>query len=93
MEDGIIVALGQARTRPRAYAKMVELMHERNPNGAPIKIAITHVAALEQAERLLGMVTESFESRETLISQLSPVLGVHSGPGMVGVNFFPVPTA
>jgi len=92
MEDGIIVALGQARTRARAYAKMVELMHERNPSGAPIKIAITHVAALEQAERLLGMITESFEPRETLISQLSPVLGVHTGPGMVGVNFFPVPT-
>jgi fatty acid-binding protein DegV len=54
---------------------------------------IALLAALEQAERLLGMVTESFESRETLISQLSPVLGVHSGPGMVGVNFFPVPAA
>ncbi len=92
MEDGIIVALGQARTRPRAYAKMVELMHERNPSHAPIKIAITHVAALEQAELLLDMIKEAFDPRETLISQLSPVLGVHTGPGMVGVNFFPVPT-
>jgi fatty acid-binding protein DegV len=71
---------------------MVELMHERNPTQAPIKIAITHVAAPEQAELLMDMVKESFELRETLISQLSPVLGVHTGPGMVGVNFFPVPT-
>jgi DegV family protein with EDD domain len=92
MEDGIIVALGQARTRPRAYAKMVELMHERNPTHAPIKIAITHVAALEQAELLLDMIKQAFDPRETLISQLSPALGVHTGPGMVGVNFFPVPT-
>jgi len=92
MEEGIIVALGQARTRQRAYGKMVELMHERNPTQAPIKIAITHVAAPEQAELLMDMVKESFELRETLISQLSPVLGVHTGPGMVGVNFFPAPT-
>jgi DegV family protein with EDD domain len=92
MEDGIIVALGQARTRPRAYAKMVELMHERNPTQAPIKIAITHVAASDQAELLLDMIKQAFDPRETLISQLSPALGVHTGPGMVGVNFFPVPT-
>jgi DegV family protein with EDD domain len=92
MEDGIIVALGQARTRPRAYAKMVELMHERNPTHAPIKIAITHVAASDQAELLLDMIKQAFDPRETLISQLSPALGVHTGPGMVGVNFFPVPT-
>lgn len=92
MEEGIIVALGQVRTRSRAYAKMIELMRDRNPTQAPIKIAITHVAVPEQAELLLDMVEQAFDCRETLISQLSPVLGVHSGPGMVGVNFFPVPS-
>jgi DegV family protein with EDD domain len=92
MEEGIIVPLGQARTRSRAYAKIIELMGERNPARAPIKIAITHVAAAEQAQILLGMIQQAFDCRETLISQLSPALGVHTGPGMVGVNFFPVPT-
>ena len=92
MEEGIIVPLGKERTRSRAYAKMVELMHERNPTHSPIKIAVTHVAALEQAELLLEMVKQAFDCRETLISQLSPVLGVHTGPGMAGINFFPVPT-
>jgi DegV family protein with EDD domain len=90
MQDGVIVPLGQARTRPRAYARMLELMRERNSTQAPIKIAITHVAALEQAELFLDMAKQAFDCRETLISQLSPVLGVHSGPGAVGVNFFPV---
>ncbi|GAB4533048.1 MAG: DegV family protein [Anaerolineae bacterium] len=93
MEEGIIVPLGQARTRSRAYAKMIELMAERNPTHVPIKLAITHVAAYEQAQILLGMIQQVFECQETLISQLSPVLGVHTGPGMVGVNFFPVPTS
>ena len=92
MEEGIIVPLGQARTRHKAYAKMIELMHERNPTHAPIKIAVTHVAAPEQAQLLLAMVEQAFDCHETLISQLSPVLGVHTGPGMVGVNFFPVPS-
>jgi DegV family protein with EDD domain len=92
MERGTIIPLGQARSRSRAYAKMIELMRERNPTRVPIKVAITHVAALEQASLLLDMVLQAFECRETLIYPLSPVLGVHSGPGTVGVNFFPVPT-
>jgi fatty acid-binding protein DegV len=59
----------------------------------PIKIAITHVAAVEQARLLLEMVEKAFDCREKLISELSPALGVHTGPGMVGVNFFPTPSA
>ena len=90
MEDGIIIPLGQTRTRTKAYTKILELMHQRNPADKPIKIAITHVAVPDQAELLLDMVKQAFDCHETLISQLSPVLGVHAGPGLVGVNFFPV---
>jgi DegV family protein with EDD domain len=93
MEQGIIVPLGQVRTRPRAYEKMIELMHERNSAHAPIKVAITHVAAQEQAQLLLDLVNQAFECRESIVSELSPVLGVHSGPGTVGINFFPMPAA
>lgn len=93
MEEGIIVPLGQARTRSKAYAKMLELMRDRTPGGTPIKIAVTHVAVAEHAELLLDMVRRAFDCQETLISELSPALGVHTGPGMVGVNFFPVPPA
>jgi DegV family protein with EDD domain len=90
MEDGIILPLGQARTRSKAYAKMLDLMRERTPAHAPIKIAVTHTAAPEQGKLLLEMVEQAFDCREKLISELSPALGVHTGPGMVGVNFFPV---
>jgi DegV family protein with EDD domain len=90
MEEGIVVPLGQVRTRQRAYQRMIELMYERNTAHATIKVAITHVAAHEQARLLLDMVNQAFECRESIISELSPVLGVHTGPGMVGVNFFPM---
>jgi DegV family protein with EDD domain len=92
MEEGIIVPLGKVRTRSRAYAKILELMLERNPANSPIRAAVTHVAAPKQAKLLLEMVGQAFDCREGLISELSPVLGVHAGSGMVGVNFFPLST-
>lgn len=89
MQDGIIVALGTARSRIKAYRRMVDLMQRRVGEGARIKIAFTHVAALEQAEKLRELVTARFECVEVIVTDLSPALAVHSGPGTVGMSFFP----
>lgn len=90
MEAGVIVARGSARSITQACARMVAMMADYGAADHPIKIAVTHAAAPERAERLLGAVTAAYDCRETLVSELSPVLGVHTGPGCVGVNFFPL---
>ena len=90
MEDGIIVALGTARSRLKAYRSMVELMQQRVGESARVRIAFTHVAAIEKLETLRGMVSERFECVETIVTDLAPVLAVHSGPGTVGMSFFPL---
>jgi DegV family protein with EDD domain len=93
MEDGVIVALGTARSLSRAYARMVELMEEKVGKGARIKVAFTHVAALDRMRQLQERVLEHFECAEVIITNLSPALAVHSGPGTVGVCFFPTGSA
>jgi fatty acid-binding protein DegV len=35
------------------------------------------------------MVADRFECVEVIVTELSPALAVHSGPGTVGVSFFP----
>ncbi|MCP4543572.1 MAG: DegV family protein [Chloroflexi bacterium] len=89
MQDGVIVAMGTTRSRLKAYGRMVELMQERVGEGARIKVAFTHVIAQEQVEKLRTMVTDRFECVEVVVTELSPALAVHSGPGTVGVSFFP----
>lgn len=90
MQDGIIVALGTARSRLKAYRRMVELIQQQVGEGARIKIAFTHVAAREQLERLQSLVVERFECVETIVTELSPALIVHTGPGTVGLSVLPV---
>ncbi len=89
MQDGIIVAVGMTRSRLKAYRRMVELMQQRVGEGVRIKVAFTHVAALDQVEILQALVAARFECVETIITDLSPALAVHTGPGTVGVSFFP----
>ncbi len=89
MEDGEIVALGQARTRKKVFQMMVEKL-ETAAGQSAVKVAYVHAAAREEAEKLKSMVEERVEVVESLITELSPALGVHTGPGTVGFCYFPV---
>lgn len=90
MEDGEIVALGRARGRKRAYRMMVDLAAKAVGAGGSIKIAYTHAAAPAEVETLRAMVEERFTCVESLVAELSPALGVHTGPGTAGFCYFPV---
>lgn len=47
MEDGVIVALGTARSRAQAYARILELTSKHVGGVTRLKVAFTHVAALD----------------------------------------------
>jgi DegV family protein with EDD domain len=89
MQDGVIVAVGTARGRNKAYSRMADLIQQRVGEGAHIKVAFTHAAAYDQLERLRAIIAPRFKCVETIVTDLSPALIVHSGPGTVGVSFFP----
>jgi DegV family protein with EDD domain len=90
MEDGEIVALGQVRNRNRAYQAMVDLVEAAVGRAGKIKIAYVHAAAQEEAEKIKQLFEQRLTCVESLIAELSPALGVHTGPGTAGVCYFPV---
>jgi DegV family protein with EDD domain len=90
MKDGIIVPLGQARSRQQAYKKMVDMVESAVGYMGKIKIAYVHAAAREEVETIKLMVEERLTCVESLIAELSPALGVHTGPGTTGICYFPV---
>jgi DegV family protein with EDD domain len=90
MEDGEIVPLGQARSRVKAYEAMADMIEQAVGKLGKIKIAYVHAAAREEAEKIKALVEQRLMCVETLIAELSPALGVHTGPGTAGVCYFPV---
>jgi DegV family protein with EDD domain len=93
MMDGEIVALGVARSRNKAYETMADMVESVVGRMGKIKIAYVHAAARDEAEKLRKMFESRFDCIESLIAELSPALGVHSGPGTTGVCYFPVEDA
>jgi fatty acid-binding protein DegV len=92
MEDGIIVSKGVGRTREKVFQMMVDKLEELTGAGA-VRVAYIHAAAREEAEKLKSMVEARVEVLESLVTELTPALGVHSGPGTVGLSYLAAPKA
>ncbi len=91
MEDGEIVALGVARSLNKAYDRMVETIEKKLGRAKRIKVAYMHAGAREQVEILKEKVEQRFHCAESFISELSPALMVHTGPGTTGLCYYPLP--
>lgn len=89
MKDGVIVALGKARGRIQAYNLISDLVAESVGKGKA-KIAYVHAGALHDVEKLKQLVETKIQVAESFIAELSPALAVHSGPGTVGLCFYPI---
>lgn len=90
MDEGEIVALGTARSRPKAYQAMVNMIENAVGRNGKIKIAYVHSAALAEVAKIRSLVEERLNVVESMVAELSPALAVHSGPGTVGVCYYPV---
>ncbi|MBU1879972.1 MAG: DegV family protein, partial [Chloroflexi bacterium] len=74
-----------ARSRCKAYQRMVEIVAGMGDHLTQFKVAITHVAAVDEAAKVQTLVQERLSCQELLVAELSPALGVHTGPGTVGM--------
>jgi DegV family protein with EDD domain len=89
MRDGVIVALGQARSRMQAYSAMAEMVSEAIGNGKA-KVAYVHAGALDEVGKIKQLVESKANVVESFFAELSPALAVHTGPGTAGLCFYPV---
>ncbi|MFF7387342.1 DegV family protein [Streptomyces scabiei] len=89
LDGGRIEMLEKVRTASRAIARLEEIVAER-AGGAPVDIAVHHLAAPERAsalaERLRGRVSGLADLH---VSEVGAVIGAHTGPGLLGVIVSP----
>jgi DegV family protein with EDD domain len=89
MKDGVIVALGQARSRIQVYNMMTEFVADA-VGKSKAKVAYVHAGAIDEVEKLQQLVENKVEVIESILAELSPALAVHTGPGTAGLCFYPV---
>lgn len=85
--DGRVEPLAKTRTRARALEIMLDIL-EKEAKDSPIHAAVLHTDEWSQAKKLRDLVDQSFECKELFITELTPVMGAHSGPGVLGLSFY-----
>jgi DegV family protein with EDD domain len=83
-----IVPVERVRTAGRAFERMVGYARELHDAGADGWV-VQHIQAPEQAERLIERCREIFDSEPSFTSEVGPVIGTYTGPGLIGVGAVP----
>ena len=91
IHDGQIDALEKTRTKQRAIARLLEIMKDRIGGAEAVHIAVVHADAEEEALALKEEIEARFQCKELYLCELSPALGTHGGPGVVGAGFYSEP--
>ena len=88
VKDGEARPVTNARTMPGAIKRIIKMMGEQTVEGRPLHVAIMHADALDRAKELEYEISKRFDCVELLMTEFTPVMGVHTGPGVVGVAFY-----
>src|SRR5919106_3228761 len=86
--DNEMTPVERVRTSARAFERMVDHAREGLASGGDAW-SVQHIAAPEQAARLVERGREVFGTEPTILSEIGPVLAVHTGPGLLGTGSLP----
>ena len=85
-KDAHTVAL--PRTTKSATNRILKLMEADIDKNQALHVAVMHADAPEQAEILKKRISAQFKCSELFITEFTPVMGVHTGPGLFGVAYY-----
>ena len=79
----------RVRTASRAFDRLVDYARQRDGQGE-FAWSAQHINAPEECMRLVDACSEVFGCPPTIVSEIGPVLAVHTGPGLLGSGSVPV---
>jgi DegV family protein with EDD domain len=83
VEDGVVTAAGRVRTRKRALATVLQAVVQ---NRSQIRrLAVVH-SDPPDLDEFLASLRQVYED-EFFVARLGPIVGSHTGPGVVGVCY------
>lgn len=84
-QTGTVQPGEKTRTRKKSLESVYKSFFDAMNTNKPMYITVHHAAAAEDADAIAARIRADYKPRELNISDLPPVIGVHVGPGTVGI--------
>jgi len=85
--NGAVEPLERPRSRARSLQRLLEIMYER-VGMKPVHANLHHAAVPQEAKALKREIQAKFSCVEAYVTDLTPVMGVHTGPGTIAIAFY-----
>jgi fatty acid-binding protein DegV len=66
---------------------MLKIMRQSVAGETPLQVAVMHADALDNAILLREKISAGFDCATLFITEFTPVMGAHIGPGLIGVAY------
>ncbi len=87
--DGKYSTVGNGRTLSKSMGMIADSLREKYGN-TPLWVTVLHGRFAEKADALTAEFKEKLNIAKLEVARISPVLGVHTGPGIVGAAVVPM---
>ena len=87
LQDGRLEALERVRTKSKAIARLIDLIEERTAGQKPLRVASLHANAEADAQAILDEVKKRMNPIQAVLTEVSPAVGTHTGPGTLGLCY------
>jgi len=84
---GDVRLLERCRTRRRASQRLLDIMKQRT-DGKPVCVNLMHANVPEEAAKIKATILSQFNCIEFYVTDFTPVIGAHTGPGSIGISFY-----
>lgn len=92
LRDGEVAGSGVVRSVDAGLDRMVELVRRAGEGAAALEVIVTHANAADAAATLATRLDGLGPRRPVDVVPFTPVMGAHTGPGVVGVAYGAFPT-
>ena len=90
-DDGIYYPVAKGRTEKKAVLKMIQLALDTLPENGDYLIAVANGDDPQLEAKVTAHLSEETDNHFIYTGDVSPTLGVHTGPGLVGIAVQPLP--
>ncbi|MCB9418882.1 MAG: DegV family protein [Ardenticatenaceae bacterium] len=88
--DGKYSTVSKGRTLKQTMTGIVDYLAEQYGTETPLWVSVLHGKVPDKAEELAEMLKDRLAVGKLEVLRISPVLGVHTGPGIVGTAVLPM---
>jgi DegV family protein with EDD domain len=85
--DGKIEPVASVRTKRKALDKMLDLIEKDIAGRTPVRISVFHANVPAEAAELQQKAAIRFGAVEAILSEVSPAVGSHTGPGTISIAY------